>query len=250
MSDEISPGGSHIHKYEDHVPKEFDPAIGDGENIEAISDHIEKYIGKIETVFHEIISDKVHIDVHWVKPSAEFPFHTLVTSGMSDKPMNVPEGLEYLQYAELCILLPADWKIGAESYELMTKVFEEESNYWPVRWLKQLARFPHEYDTWLGAYHTLPNGEDAEPYADNTKLGCMFLYPSIALPPEFRELTINEHKKINFYSLYPIYKEEMDYKLQKGGEAVLDKFEKYNVSNVVDIDRENTCTRKKFLGLW
>lgn len=45
----------------------IEPATGDGENIDAISNHIEKYIGKIDCVFHEIISDKVHIDVHWVK---------------------------------------------------------------------------------------------------------------------------------------------------------------------------------------
>lgn len=250
MSDETSPGGSHIHRYEDHVEKGFEPASGDGENIVAISDHIEKYIGKIESVFHEIISDKVHIDIHWVKPSARYPFHKLITSGMSDMPMNVPKGYEHLRYAELCILLPVDWKLEARSYALMEEVFSDERNYWPVRWLKNIARFPHEFNTWIGAYHTMPNGQDADPFADNTELGCMFIYPSIMLPQEFSTLSVSENKLINFYSLYPIYKEEMNYKLEKGSEALLDKFENNNVSEIVNVSRANTCIRKKFLGIW
>lgn len=250
MNGEVSPGGSHLYRYEDNEVKKFEPAIGDGENIDAISNHIEKYIGKIDSVFHEIISDQVHIDVHWVKPTSRFPFHTLLTSGMSDKPMAVPVGHEDLRYAELCILLPADWEIEGGSYKLMEEVFEEENNYWPVRWLKYIARFPHEYDTWIGASHTIPNGEHAEPFADNTNQGCMFIYPSIVFPADFHQLTTLSGKIINFYSLYPIYKEEMELKLRKGADALLDKFEAHNVSNVVDPTRVNTGLRKKFLGLW
>lgn len=249
MSTEITSGGSNVYRYEDHTPKGFELAIGDGENIDAISDHIEKHIGKIEFVFHEIVSDKVHIDVHWVKPGPDRPFHTLVTSGMSDKPMNVPQGVDSMEYAELCILLPPNWNINAESYALMEEVFSDENNYWPVRWLKHISRFPHEYNTWIGPRHTIPNGENADPFSANTKLGCMFIFPSICLPSEFTQLKLN-HKLIHFYSLYPIYKEEMDYKLNKGADALLDKFQHHKVSNIVDVNRTNTCAKKKFLGLW
>jgi hypothetical protein len=250
MSEEITSGGSRIHRYENHISKEFEFAIGDGDNIEAISNHIEKHVGKIEFVFHEVISDQVHIDVHWVKPSSDRPYHTLITSGMSDKPMKVPQGAEDMAYAELCVLLPADWNINAESYALMEEVFSEENNYWPVRWLKKTARFPHEYDSWIGACHTLPNGEGADPFSENTKLGCMFICPSISLSPEFRQLKINDNKLINFYALYPIYKEEMNYKLNNGSDALLDKFEQFEVSDIININRVNACVRKKFLGLF
>lgn len=47
-----------------------------------------------------------------------------------------------------------------------------------------------------------------------------------------------------------IYKEEMDYKLRKGSDALLDKFEQFRVSNIIDVNRVNTCVRKKFLGLF
>lgn len=247
---EYSESGNPIYRYDEIKPQDFTPAFGDGENIEAISDHIEKHIGNIECVFHEIISDLVHIDIHWVKPSKKFPFHTLVTSGMSDIPMAVPEVMKGNQFAELCILLPENWQIAGENHQTMEEVFSEETNYWPIRWLKIIARFPHEYSTWVGHGHTIPNGENAEPFADNTKLGCMILMPSITLGDDFFKLEINSEKTINFYCLYPIYKEEMEYKLKKGSDALIDNFEKYNISDVVDINRRNTSLKKGLFGLW
>jgi hypothetical protein len=56
--------------------------------------HVEKHVGKVEMVFHEIVSGKVHVDVHWIKPTTEKPVHTLVTTGTSDKPMHTPKELE------------------------------------------------------------------------------------------------------------------------------------------------------------
>ncbi|AJS59305.1 hypothetical protein UB51_13440 [Paenibacillus sp. IHBB 10380] len=44
-----------------------------------ISKHVEKYIGEIDGVFHEIISDLVHIDILIVKPTKKRNYYTLVT---------------------------------------------------------------------------------------------------------------------------------------------------------------------------
>ncbi len=240
---EKSESGNPIYRYDNVKPKEFTPAFGEEESIDAILTHIEQNIGEIESVFHEVVSDLVHIDVYWVKPTKDLPFHALITSGMSDKPMTVPEGLEEHQFAELCILLPNSWSINEEA-------FKDENNYWPVRWLKKIARFPHEYDTWIGYGHTIPNGKHADPFAENTKFGCMLLLPSLTLGSEFYNLKINEEKTINFYCLYPLYKEEMDFKLKKGTNDLLDKFEKYHVLDVINLSRENTCLKKGLLGLW
>lgn len=247
---EYSDSGAPIYRYDDVKPKDFMPAVGHGENIEAISEHIEKHIGKIDLVFHEIVSDLVHIDVHWVKPTQKFPFHALVTSGMSDKPMTVPVGSESHKYAELCILLPDNWVIDGTSFITMEEAFKNENNYWPVRWLKTIARFPHEYDTWVGHGHTIPNGQNADPFAENTEFGCIVLLPSLSLGTNFFNLKVNEQKNIHFYCLYPLYKEEMDFKLKKGCNALLDKFEKFQVTDIVDISRQNTCVKKGFWGLW
>lgn len=126
---EKSESGAPIYRYENVKPKDFTPATGDGDNIEAISAHIEKHIGPISTVYHELVSDLVHIDVHWIEPSEEFPFHTFVTSGMSDHPMTVPEGMEEAKYAELCILLPEEWLAKGLRGDELDQAFKQDKTY-------------------------------------------------------------------------------------------------------------------------
>ncbi len=249
MSEEENRSEQNIYRYNPDDAAPFEGVSGEESNIELISDHIERHIGEIDSVFHEIISDKVHLDVHWVKPSEERPFHTLLTTGMSDRPMSVPEGMEEFKYAELCIMLPESWGINDSKFETMEKVFEGEF-YWPVYWLKFLARFPHNYHTWLATGHTLPNGEEAAPFEEHTRLGCMLLVPPFSFPEAFHELEVSPEKKIKFYCLVPIYREEMDYKLANGLNALLDKMEKIGISDVVEINRPNVCKKKGFWGLF
>jgi hypothetical protein len=246
---EKSESGSPIYRYSETPENQFIPATGDRENIDLISEHIEKHIGPIESVFHEILSDQVHIDIHWVKPTTKNPFHVLVTSGMSDKAMNVPASIDAPKHLELYMLLPKDWKIEGGNFNTMEKVFSDENAYWPLRWLKIIARFPHLYNTWVGYGHTIPNGEHAEPFAESTKLGCVMLMPSISIGKEFYELKTDE-KTINFLSLFPIYKEEMEFKLKNGSDKLLDKLDEFEISDVVDPVRKNVCEKKGLFGLW
>lgn len=246
---EKSESGAPIYRYNENQENKFTPASGDGENIDAISNHIETHIGPIESVFHEILSDQVHIDVHWVKPTSKNPFHVLVTSGMSDKAMNVPAEIDAPKYLELFVLLPPDWKIEAKNHETMENVFSDENAYWPIRWLKTIARFPHSYNTWVGWGHTIPNGENADPFADSTKLGCMMLLPSFMLPESFFELKTDK-KTINFFCLLPLYKEEMDFKLKNGSNKLLEKFDEFRITDIIDPARKNVCEKKKLFGLW
>ncbi|MEZ0450384.1 suppressor of fused domain protein [Sphingobacterium thalpophilum] len=238
---EITAGGSTVYRYEEQPEEKKDPRNLFPEiqcvYLEEIEEHLTKYIAPPEMVFHEIVSELVHIDVHWIKPSADYPFNILVTSGMSDLPMHVPDELENkesYERAELMVVLPADWAIGEQE-------FQDDNNYWPVYFLKRLARFPHEYKTWLGYGHTIPNGADAEEIA-NTGFGCMLLLPPmLSFGEEFLELKTKDGNVINFYAMIPIYKEEMDYKLEEGTDALLDRFDEYGISELVDVDRPNVC---------
>jgi hypothetical protein len=236
---ETSPSGAPIYRYEGVEPAPFELASGDEDTIVAISDHIERHIGPIAGVFHELVSDQVHLDVYVVAPSADFPFYTLVTSGMSDRPMTVPPEAdpdEAPPYAELCILLPSTWHIPGPG-----ETFTNDNAYWPISWLKLVARLPHEYHTWLGFGHTIPNGEAAEPFADDTELSCMLLLTAISLPEEFQTLPLNDAKTVQFYTLYPLYREEMELKMNQGVGALLDRFEEYNISDVLDLTRPNVA---------
>lgn len=57
---------------------------------EAIERHVEEHFGPIEFVFHAMPSTGVHVLV--TEPTAERPYRTLVTQGMSNEPMTVPDG--------------------------------------------------------------------------------------------------------------------------------------------------------------
>jgi len=230
---DYSASGSPIYR---HAPrtKEFTLTTGDGAAIEAISSHIETHLGAIDGVFHELLSDLVHIDVHHVAPADERPFHTLITSGMSDLPMTVPEGAEAFRFAELLIHLPPEWPLTQEA-------FQDEANYWPVRWLKTLARLPHEYNTWLGYGHTVPNGDPPQPFARNTELCCCLIFPPLEVPDEFGTLEVDADKQIHFYGLTPLYREEMDFKLAHGMDALIERFEEHDISGVLDLQRRNVC---------
>ncbi len=237
-----SEDGTAIYRHE-YRDRDFELAVGDEQNIEAVSNHIERYLGKVESVFHELVSDLVHIDIHWVKPNKKRPWHTLVTSGMSDRPMIVPDPCREFEFAELCIHLPPTWKISESA-------FESEDNYWPLRLLKVLARLPHEFETWLGVGHTVPNGDPAEPYASNTQFSCALVLPPMASPDDFHRMDTDDGRTTWFYSVVPLYSTETDFKLKHGLEKLLSRFDKHGiVDDIVRLDRVNTC-RKKWLGLF
>ena len=128
---ELSPSGAPIYRHDNGTPAPFELVGGDETSIATISEHIERHLGPVSGVYHELLSDKVHLDVHIVPPSADFPFYTLVTSGMSDRPMTVPPGASIEDappFAELCILLPSTWNISANSADV-AEAFEDENVY-------------------------------------------------------------------------------------------------------------------------
>lgn len=237
-----SESGAPIYRHQ--APEGDEPLVeGDLELIHAVSDHVERHVGPVEQVFHEIVSTTVHVDIHWVAPSGARPWHTLVTSGMSELRMNVPPELEEWAYAELMVALPASWP-------LTTEAFRDEANYWPLRWLKILARFPHEYQTWLGHSHTVPNGDPPEPFAPSTRLSGMMIVPPLNYPEEFAQLVVSPDKRINFWCLLPLYREEIDLKLRSGADALFDRLDKAGVNEVINPSRPNVAAARRWWRGW
>ncbi len=206
-------------------------------NLELITAHIEKHLGPATTVLHELVSDLVHVDIHVVPPTPKRNRYTLVTSGMSDRPMKVPPGLEELRFAELVIGLPADWPMEQTAWE-------DERYYWPIRLLKMLARFPHEYSTWLCMGHTVPNGDPPTRYAANTEMCCAFVGPPILTPQDFWRMPIDSQTTINFYGVFPLYLREMQFHLKHGMDALCGRFAKHAVTEVLRVGRTNVCKRR------
>ena len=209
------------------------PEVYTEEEMEAVEGHIQQYFGKVENVFHELVSPDIHVDICIVPPTEERDYYTLVTMGMGAHRMNVPEELaEYkLERAELAIALPADWKLDRES-------MQDERWYWPIRLLKSLARLPINCDSWLGHGHTV---ENREAFADNTKLCTATLIGPQDTEDGSEVCTLPGGEEVNFYQVIPLYEDELDYKLAHDADALLDKMD--GISFVVNPTRQNAITR-------
>jgi hypothetical protein len=114
--------------------------------------------------------------------------------------------------------------------------WKREAHYWPIRQLKQLARLPHEYATWLGDGHTVPNDDPPRPYARGTRLCC-----AIVLAPRVYGLDLpvlrSAGRRIQFFVVQHLHPAEVQLKLDHGADALLEALAKAGVDQVVRPDR-------------
>ena len=154
--------------------------------------------------------------------------------GMGAHRMNVPEELaEYkLERAELAIALPPDWKLDEES-------LKDERWYWPIGLLKVLARLPISNDTWLGFGHTM---DKQSPFAEDTELcAALLVGPQDVVWNGGEVCTLPSGEEVNFYQVIPLYRNEMEYKMEHDADALLKKMA--GISFVVNPTRQNAITR-------
>lgn len=240
MTNKKTPHGDPLFTYEDdnYIPnsQNTNPEC----SLDEITEHIEKYIGKVDLVFHELVSDYLHIDVLIVNPTKEDPTYKLITSGMSDFPMVLPDEVEQPKYLELMITLPSYWKLDSES-------LNDENWYWPIRLIKFLARFPHDYNTFLGWGHTIGPDVENTYYSKNVKFCSSILLGSIMYEEDFLTLKINENKEILFLSVVPLYKEEAEFKINNGSDKLIETMNEY--SEVVIPNRKNYCKKGIFKNI-
>jgi hypothetical protein len=62
----------------------------------------------------------------------------------------------------------------------------------------------------------------------------------VLLPPEVQKLRLPE-KAVNFYSIVPLYEEEMLLKLRKGSGALSHLLDRAKVSELIDVGRRNVA---------
>jgi hypothetical protein len=208
-------------------------SLGDLRTIDAIVAHITKHVGKPSYVFHEIYSELVHVDIHVVPPTKKRPSWLLITSGMSDRPMHTPQEAKHLRFAELAIALPKWWKLDE-------RALKSERWYWPIRWMKVLARFPHEFETWFCYLHTVPMSEEFP--APGTKFAGVLFWADSEFPEKFWKLPVAKTKKIiHFLSPLPIYEEEMALRLKENSETLIDRMSALGQYDSYDPKRVNSC---------
>jgi Suppressor of fused protein (SUFU) len=230
VDDERSPGGIPIHRHDEVVDGEL--AAPDPDLIAAVDAHVTRHIGPPATVYHELVSPHVHVDVHVVAPTDDRPVYTLVTSGMSERPM--VDG----SFAELTITLPPTWPAPG------SPEMAETSASWPYTLLQELAWLPHAFQTVLWKGHTVPNGDPPEPYAPGTRLCGALVGPQLTAPDEFKVLRYGE-REIHILAVYPLHADEMQVKLDRGTDALYDLLDAAKLTEILDVDRPSVAPAKR-----
>ena len=87
----------------------------------------------------------------------------------------------------------------------------------------------------------MPNGDPPEPFAANTKLNGWMVAMAFTVSTEFYSLQVSPAKTIYFFSLLPLYPEEMALKLKTNAEEVLNRFARANYSEIINTSRKSVA---------
>ena len=206
----------------------------------ALRQHIETSIGPIKQVFEEIESDDLTIDiVHVVRDDLDL--NVLVTSGMSARAQAVPAGVEEVAFTEILLMLPAEWPLTREAF------VEDERAYWPLRLLKDVARYVHYQQTFIGFGHTVAFAEseaELEPYADNTELCAAIILPALLLGEAAFSFEDEHGRDIACWSVVPLYRDELAFKMQYGADALMNQFDRIEYHGEVEPNRPSAVAAR------
>jgi hypothetical protein len=110
-----------------------------------------------------------------------------------------------------------------------------------IRELKAHARFPHLSGAWVYWGHTIMSSPSFEPIGPDTDMCAHILHGPVATPivplREALECRLSNGEIVRFLTLIPIYREELEFKLEHGGEVLLDRLHQAGVTEVYDPDR-------------
>ncbi len=209
------------------------PSVDRTQSHSDIIQHMEQHFGPVQSQSLIEIVPTAGITVNVIPARPEINPLILFTTGMSDRPQNIPAGADEYRYTELFVRLPEDWPLTNQS-------LRDERYFWPIRWLRQLATYPQQNDTWLGGPHPIvANDEPPRPLAPNTQLSCLLLLRERG---DLGTVACRDGRQIALYSLFPLYTEERDLEIAQGINPLLAALEAKETSLVVETGRVNAVT--------
>lgn len=161
------------------------------------------------------------------------PVTVLVTNGLSNIKMPVPEKETGKEYNELFFCLPSYWNWSD---------LENPKMNWVFLWIQRLAKHVQEKNTWFGHGHTMPCGAEMKSLSETMLQNHFILSNPILLENELSPIVL-EDKTIHFLSIIPIFGDEMDYKQGKGTFKFMRKLINQGVTEKLDDFRGNILKR-------
>lgn len=160
------------------------------------------------------------------------PVTVLLTDGLSERGMLVPEKAQGREHIELYFCLPSYWE------------WEDRLNpntNWVFKWIQKLAAHLREKDTWFGDGHTIDCRQEL---SSLMKQNHLFLSDPILLEYELAPLLLGD-KEVFFIAIIPIFPDEMDYKQGKGTLKFKRKLIQQGISEKLD-DFRSTALKSKW----
>lgn len=168
--------------------------------------------------------DLLLLDIEW-----KVPIQILMTDGLSNYQMPVPEKYGDRTYNEIYFALPSYWEINDLNNPSMN---------WPIHKIKKLANHVIENATWYGPGHTFSNGNPSEPLSSTMKQDHFLMAEPIILEDILQPLRIGD-KDVYFLAIIPLFFEEFERKQSKGYFKFIRKFRGKNGNEILDDFRES-----------
>jgi hypothetical protein len=181
----------------------------------------------------------IHVDVFAIPPQRHRPMWVLFTTGMSARPMTLSAEARALgvpDRAELVLALPPDAWIDDD---LPTGRLPDEHRYWPIRLLQRFARYPHERGVWLDVGHSVSNGKPDLPWSPDPRFTSVLFTPPVGIVAEPWTTQVDDGRRFQLLSPILLDATEMQYKIERGLDAVLERFDRLHVGTLLDLRRRS-----------
>ena len=162
------------------------------------------------------------------------PVTVVVTNGLSDYKMPVPEKWKEREHNELYFCLPSYWEWEDRENPQMN---------WVFYWIQRLAKHVKEKETWFGHGHSMPCGKEMAALSATMKQNHFMLADPILLEMEMAPIQVEE-KDIHFLSIIPLFQDEMDYKQSQGTFKFSQKLNNNGITEKLDDYRGSAMKRK------
>ena len=182
--------------------KFFDPYRPDPALIKLREDAYEAAFSVPAQILHSTDNKAPHIDLYVFPPAGQRDFFAVVTGGMSDLALAIPEGRTAQSHVELIM------GIG-------------QHQHWATNLLKLVAEYPFDQRTFYDVHHTVPFGGEL---GDGSSLSAFLFVRPRFLPEALAGLEVGG-RRIGFLQAVPITTAEHEFAVSEGSaklEALLE----------------------------
>lgn len=208
---------------------------GTNADIARFEEHLETHLGPIAGRHHLLVGDGRHVTLYFIDDNPAPGLTTVVTYCLTERGMEHPEQTNTLYYPEACLILPRSWPRDRQ-------ITADDEFSWPFFWLTLFASYQQDSGKILQVNHTLGGFKPGLPLNEKTPFYGHLITAPIGLPKEFWSFEMEEGRTVHFLLFFPLYKEELDGKLEHGSGWLYERLERHQVMPFLIPGRPNVVT--------